>query len=53
MKILGRAMIYVGFTAFLIGISGMDSPSLIAPSLIGLGGLAMLYAGGKIEDAWT
>lgn len=53
MKILGRTMMSVGFLAFLIGMSGMDSPSLVVPIIIGFGGLVLFLAGGKIEEAWT
>ena len=40
----------IGLILFFLGASGMDSPSMIAPAVITLVGLALMYFGQKAAE---
>lgn len=53
MKKFAKVMMAIGTVAFLVGASGMDSPSIFAPLMMVFGGIGLIYAGNKIDEEYV
>ena len=53
MKILAKVMMGVGVFVVLFGGGGMDSQSIVAPILMILLGVGLIYAGNKIDEDYV
>jgi len=49
MQKTGRIIATIGFLLVMIGAGGMDSASLIAPTVMMLCGVVMMYSGASME----
>jgi hypothetical protein len=52
MKILAKVMMGAGIVAVLLGGGGMDSQSLVAPIMMIILGVGLIYTGNKIDEEW-
>lgn len=53
MKILAKVMMGVGVVAVLFGGGGMDSQSLVAPIMMIILGVGLIYTGNRIDEDWV
>lgn len=53
MKILAKVMMGAGIVAVLLGGGGMDSQSLLAPIMMIILGVGLIYTGNKIDEEWV
>lgn len=53
MKILAKVMMGAGIVAVLLGGGGMDSQSLVAPIMMIILGVGLIYTGNRIDEDWV
>jgi hypothetical protein len=53
MKILAKVMMGAGIVAVLLGGGGMDSQSLVAPIMMIILGVGLIYTGNKIDEDYV
>ena len=53
MKILAKVMMGAGIVAMLLGGGGMDSQSLLAPIMMIILGVGLIYTGNKIDEDYV
>jgi hypothetical protein len=53
MKILAKVMMGAGIVAVLLGGGGMDSQSLLAPIMMIILGVGLIYTGNKIDEDYV
>lgn len=53
MKIIAKIMMFIGVVAFFLGASGIDNPSIVAPIVLIVSGMGVIYTGNRIDEEFV